>query len=56
MFGTIKKKFIVLLTSVVNASNHNEVQLSLIQLHPNVYSQELHYYSFAVKLDKCIGS
>ena len=29
---------------------------TLINLHPNEYSQEFHYYPFAVKLDKCIGS
>ena len=27
-----------------------------INLHPNEYSQELHYYPFAVKLDRCAGS
>ena len=26
------------------------------QLNPNEYSQEFHYYPFAVKLDTCIGS
>ena len=29
---------------------------TLINLHPNEYSQEFHYYPFAVKLDRCIGS
>ena len=29
---------------------------TLINLHPNEYSQEFHYYSFAVKLDRCVGS
>ena len=58
--------FIVLLTSIVSASNHTkcisinnqkcEIQPALINLHPNKYSQELHYYLFAVKLDKCVGS
>ena len=57
--------FIVLLTSIVSASNHTkcisinnqkcEIQPALINLHPNKYSQELHYYLFAVKLDKCVG-
>ena len=28
-------------------------QPALINLHPNEYSQELHYYPVAVKLDKC---
>ena len=54
--------FSVFLTSLVNASNHTkcvslsnqkfEIQPTLINLHPN----ELHYYPFAVKLDKCVGS
>ena len=66
MCGIIKKMFIVLLTSIVNASNHTkcvilsnqkcEIQPTLINLHPNEYSQKLHYYSFVVNLDKCIGS
>ena len=29
---------------------------TLINLHPNEYSQEFHYYTFAVKLDRCVGS
>ena len=33
-----------------------EIQPSLINLRPNEYSQELHYYPFAVKLDRCVGS
>ena len=58
--------FIVLLTSIINASNHTkcvslsnqnyEIQPTLINLHPNEYSQKLHYYPFAVNLDKCVGS
>ena len=31
-------------------------QHTLINLHPNEYSQEFHYYPFVVKLDKCVGS
>ena len=31
-------------------------QLTLINLHPNEYSQELHDYPFAVTLDRCAGS
>ena len=31
-------------------------QHSLINLHPIEYSQEFHYYSFAVKLDRCVKS
>ena len=58
--------FIVLLSSMANSSNHTkfislsdkkcEIQLTLINLHPNQYSQEFHYYPFAVKLYRCVGS
>ena len=64
MFGTTKNMFIVLLTNIVNASNHTKfvslsnqkcgIQSTLTNLHPNEYSQELQYYPFAVKLDKCV--
>ena len=63
MFGLIKKMFIGLLTSIVSASNHTKcvslsnqkcmIQPILINLHPNEYGQELHYYPFAVKSDRC---
>ena len=53
-------------TGLVNGSNHTKsvllsnqkymIQATLINLHPNEYSQEFHYYSFAVKLDRCVGS
>ena len=66
MFGLIKKIFIGLLTGLVNGSNHTNyvflsnqkcmIQLTLINLHPNEYSQEFHYYPFAVKLYRCVGS
>ena len=62
----LKKMFIVLLTSIVNPSKHSkclslnnqkcEIQPTLINLHLNEYSQELHYYPFAVKFEKCAGS
>ena len=29
---------------------------TLINLHPNEHSQELHYYPFAATLDRCVGS
>ena len=32
------------------------VYSSLVNLYPNEYSQELHSYSFAVNLIRCIGS
>ena len=57
--------FIVLLANIVNASNHTkcvslsnqkyEIQDTLVNLHPSKYNQELHYYSFAVKLDQCVA-
>ena len=57
---------IVLLTVIVNTSNHAKSVLlinqecmnqpSLINLHPNEYSQEFHYYPFAIKLDQCVGN
>ena len=66
MFGFIKKMFIRLLTSVVNASEHAKraplnnqqcmTQLTLINLYPNEYNQGLRYYLFAVSLDRCVGS
>ena len=31
-------------------------QTNLINLHPNKYDQRLHYYQFAVNLDRCMGS
>ena len=62
MFKLIKKIFIGLLTGLVNRSNHTKrislsnqkcmIQPTLVKLHPNEYSQELHYYPFAVKLDR----
>ena len=47
----------------MSVSNHtkcvllrNQTQPTFINLHPNEYSQELHYCTFAVKLDRCVGS
>ena len=58
MFGLIKQIFIKLLTGRVNGSNHTKClllsnqkcmnQATLINLHPNEYSQEFHYYPFAL--------
>ena len=66
MFGLIKKIFIVLLNNTVNGSNHRkcvslsnkkcQIKNTLINLHPNEYSQEFHYYPSAVKLSRCAGS
>ena len=51
---------------LVSASNHTKcvflsnqkcmVQPTLINLYPNEYSQELHYYPSAAKLDRCVES
>ena len=66
MFEIILKMFVVLLSSVVNTSNHTKcvslsnqkcmIQPTLINLHSNEYSQEFHYYPFLVRLDRCVGS
>ena len=66
MFEIIKKIFIVLLSNVVSKSNHTNclslsnqkcmIQPNLINLRPNEYSQDSHYYRFTVKLNKCVGS
>ena len=66
MFGIIKKIFIVLLSSIFNVSNYTKcislsnqkcmIQPTHINLHPNEYSQEFHYYPFPIKLDRCVGS
>ena len=60
IFGLIEKMFIVLLTSIVNASNHTKcvslsnqkckIQPTLINLHANEYSQEFHYYPFVLEV------
>ena len=66
MFWLVKKMFIVLLSNIVNGSNHTKcmslsnqkcmIQPTLISVHSNEYSQEFHYYPFAVKLDRCVRS
>ena len=53
-----------MLTSQVNASNHTKsltnqtctTQSTLINLHPNKYTQRLRCYPFEVNLDICAGS
>ena len=62
----LKKEFFVFLTSLINASSYTkyvslsnqkcDIEPTLINLNPNEYSHELHYHSFAVELDKCVGS
>ena len=66
MFGLIKKIFIGLLSNIVNGFNYTKcvllsnqkcmIQPTLINLHPNEYNEELHYYQFAIKLDRGIAS
>ena len=67
MFEFIKKIFIGLLVSViVNASIHTKCvylsnqkctsQPTIINLHPNEYTQGLHNYLFVVNLDRCVAS
>ena len=64
MFGLIKKIFIVLLTGLVNGSNHTKyvslsnqkcnIQPTLINLHPNEHSQQ--FTTIRLQLDRCVGS
>ena len=55
-----------ILISIVNISDHTKcaslsnqkcmIQSTLINLHPIECSLEFHYFSFGVKLDRCVGS
>ena len=48
-----------MLLTIQHVSLNNKkcmIQTTLINLHPNEYSHEFHYYPFAVKLDRCVGS
>ena len=57
MFELIKRIIIGLLAVLVNGSNHTKcVSLSNQQFMTYEYSKESHYSSFAVKLDRCVGS
>ena len=65
MFELIKKTLLGLLTSLVKGSNHTKyvllsnqkrmTQPTFINIQPKEYSQEFHYYPFAIKLDRCVG-
>ena len=54
------------ISGIVSASNYTKyvsfsnqkcmTQPTLINLHPNEYSQDFYYYLSGVKLDKCDGS
>ena len=58
--------FIVLLTNIVNTSNHTKcvslsnqeckIQPTLINLHLSKYCQVFHYYPYAIELDRSVGS
>ena len=58
--------FIGLLTGIASKSNHTKcaslsnkkcmTQPIFINLVPIKYSQEFHYYSFAIKQDRCVAS
>ena len=64
MYGLMKKIFIGLLSGIVSAFNHKKcvflrnqkcmIEPTFISLHPSEYSQELHYYPFTVKSEKCV--
>ena len=64
MFGLINKIFMGLLINIVSTSNHSkcvflnnqkcEIQPTHINLNPNEYSQEFHFYPFLVQLDRCV--
>ena len=57
------KKCIGSLSGKVSVSNHTKyltlsnqkymTQPTPLNLHPDEYSQELHYYAFALNLDRC---
>ena len=48
---------IIIHTKCISLNNQKcQIQPILINLHPNEYSQEFHYYPLAVKLDKCAES
>ena len=62
MFGFLEKIFTRLITSIVNVSNNARyvslnnqkvtTQPSLINLHPNEYTQGFRYGPFAINLDR----
>ena len=41
---------------IIKQSEMYDSTYSLLNLHLNEYSQELYYYPFVVKLDRCVGS
>ena len=65
MFHFIKQIFIGLLIGLADASKQAKcvsisnqkcmIHPTIINLHPNEYTQGLHYCSFAINLDTCVG-
>ena len=48
---------LIIHTKCVLLSNQKcMIEPALVNLHPNEYSQEFHYYPFEVKLYRCVGS
>ena len=45
-----------MLRTIQNVRQKCGIQSTLIDLHPNKYSQELRYYPFVVKLDTYAGN
>ena len=64
MINILLVQFIELLNGLGNGliiqsilSNQKwKTQPTLINLHPNEYNEEFHYYPFAIKLDQFVGS
>ena len=66
MFDLTKNMLVILLTSILSPSIDTKyvslsnkkcmTQPTLINLHPNEYSQELRYYPFAVNWYRCAVS
>ena len=41
---------------IISVIKNTRLNILFINLHPIKYSEELHYYPFAFKLEKCVGS
>ena len=57
MFGVIKNMFIAFLANIVNAFNNIKcvsLKNQKCEIQPALIN--LHYFPFAVKLDRCVGS
>ena len=52
MFTVLLRNLIIIPNIVISSNQMKYVSLGL---HTNKLSQELHYHSFAVKLDRCVG-